>query len=875
MNLLSALSKLLILAVAAAPDSHTRHPDAVEVFDCDFSRSWDLNYDEWPDKWQRLFGPGLPRYVPIVIQADPTSRSGSYLAVKVNGGGAHVQTPFAAVSANFSYEVEARLRVTGLKYARAQVRQEFCDEEQHVLQTAEGPWLKATHGWVPTHIGPVNPTNPNIQLARVALVVEAGSRADLTGEVALDEIWMGRLPKMTVTTNSPFNVYTNKDDIEVTCALSGILDSDPEILFELLDATSQQLEKDRLQLEGKLIDERRSKASELIGANGRQQAAYAGSTTWRPPIRKDGFYKIRVTMQTAEGRVKQDVITVALAPPLDRPPKGEFGWSLAGDVIPMDFNNLSKLLPRVAINWVKMPVWYGPKDSERGDEFVILAEKLSAEDIEVVGVVDRPPADSDLAKMLSPDAMIADILSVDSSSWLPLLDPVLTRLSLRVRWWQLGDDYDASLASRTNLEAEMLKLREKLFRFGQEVNVGLGWRWSHSSATSAPASWQFQQLSATPALTGPELGSYLDLPRREGVRRWVLVEPLPKSTYDLETRARDLVEQMLAGKIHGADAIFVSKPFDDERGLMTNRGAPGELLLPWRTTASLLSAAKYLGSIQLPEHSHNRLFQSPTGEVVMVVWSDQPAKEVIHLGDDVKVLDVWGRERKPGEQENRQIIEVEPLPRFVVGVNPQIARWRIAAKFDAKHVPSVFGEAHPNKLFIHNTFPQGVGGTVELVAPDGWQISPTRIDFKLAANETISRPFEVSLPFDASSGRAPMRADFIVEADRQYRFSVYRELSVGDGEIQLETNTRVEDDGSLVVEQRMVNHGDKLVDFKCLLYAPGRRTQRTQVFRLGANPDVKLYRFPDGAQLLGAEFWLRVQEVDGARVLNHRFVVQQ
>jgi hypothetical protein len=47
------------------------------------------------------------------------------------------------------------------------------------------------------------------------------------------------------------------------------------------------------------------------------------------------------------------------------------------------------------------------------------------------------------------------------------------------------------------------------------------------------------------------------------------------------------------------------------------------------------------------------------------------------------------------------------------------------------------------------------------------------------------------------------------------------------------------------------------------------------VFRLGSSPDVKIYRYPDGAQLLGAEFWLRAQEVDGARVLNHRFVVEQ
>jgi hypothetical protein len=65
------------------------------------------------------------------------------------------------------------------------------------------------------------------------------------------------------------------------------------------------------------------------------------------------------------------------------------------------------------------------------------------------------------------------------------------------------------------------------------------------------------------------------------------------------------------------------------------------------------------------------------------------------------------------------------------------------------------------------------------------------------------------------------------------------------------------------------------VDFKCLLYAPGKRRQRTQVVRLGSSPDVKIYKYPDGARLIGAEFWLRVQEVDGRRVLNHRFIVEQ
>jgi hypothetical protein len=199
----------------------------------------------------------------------------------------------------------------------------------------------------------------------------------------------------------------------------------------------------------------------------------------------------------------------------------------------------------------------------------------------------------------------------------------------------------------------------------------------------------------------------------------------------------------------------------------------------------------------------------------------------------------------------------------------------MSVRFTELHVPSVFGKAHANHIEIRNTFAQGVGGSVELVAPKGWQISPPRIDFKLAAGESIVKPFDISLPFDASSGTAAIRADFAVDADRPYQFSVDRELVVGDGQVELETITRLEADGSLIIEQRMVNHSPTLVDFKCLLYAPGRRRQRMQVFRLGASPDTKTYRYPEGEQLIGAELWLRAEEVNGSRVLNHRFVVEQ
>lgn len=872
---MSLLSNLLILALLGPTGSQPRHPDTVEVFACDFGRDWDINYDNWPDRWQRVFGAGMPKYVEAGIVVDEAAPAGQCLRIKVNGGGAMLRGPCASVSEKFSYKVESKIQVRGLQHARVQLRVEFCDEQKQVIETIDGPWLQNTGGWVDCHIGPISPTDPRVQLARVAFVVEPGTLTDLSGDASLAAVWLGRLPRMAIKSNSAYNVYTDPRDVEVECDLSGIMDSDPDILFELLDASSQRLDGRRVQFEGRLITERRSKASEIVEPEPDQHVAYAGSTTWRPVIRKHGFYKVRVTMESEQGMLKRDVINLVVAPPLLRPSEGEFGWSLAGDETPLSFDDLAKLLPQAAINWVKLPVWYDPADPRRGDELVLLTEKLAAADIETVGVLDRPPAGAEFTRRLSPDAAIADTFAVDSSAWLPLLDPVLTRLSMRVRWWQLGADDDVSLAADDNLPAKLLDLREKLFRFGQEVNLGIGWDWTQEAIAGVALPWSFEQMSATPALTGPELAEYLELPNHSGVRRWILVEPLPRSEYDLQTRARDMVEQMLAGKIRGADAIFVARPFDDERGLMGNNGSPTDLFLPWRTAASLLGGTKFVGSIDLPSGSQNRIFENKQGEYLMVVWADEPCEENAYLGDDVRVVDVWGREELADADGEEQIVKVDRLPRFVLGLNPAVAKWRMDTRFALEHVPSVFGAAHNNKLLLHNAFPQGVSGTIEIVGPDGWQITPGRSDFKLAADEKFAKPIQVTLPFDATSGTSPVRIDFTVDGERQYRFSVYRDMKVGDGQLELDTYTRLEEDGTLVVEQRMVNFNPEQLDFKCQLYAPGRRRQRAQVTRLGESPDVKIYRYPNGAELVGAEFWLRAQEVDGGRVLNHRFTVEQ
>ncbi len=873
--MLSYASSLLILAALAVPVSEDRHIDAIEIFSCDFGDSWDRNYDSWPDRWTRRRGSEWPHYVSIYLGTISKQSKDPCLTVDLNGGSAEASSPPIPVSKNFSYVLEGSIRTGGLSNSRAQVRIDFCDDELRVIESATSQWFTGSNEWTEIRVGPVDIQKEEVSQARITLHVDQRGHVDLTGHVSLDNVWVARMPRMTVHTNSPYNVYTDPRKVVVTCDLSGIREKDPNIRFELLDASSHQLEDNTIRLDGRLITERHRKASDIISTSINLPDGYEGSTEWRPPIRQFGFYRVKVSMQTSKGTLKENVISIAVVPPIGKHSQGEFGWSLAGDDTPLSLDHLSELLPRVGVSWVKLPVWYGTSEPQRGDELIRFTEQLGAEDIEVVGVLDKAPSDIDFGKAIPDDLTIADLLSgEDPSAWLPSLDAVLTRLSLRVRWWQLGNDWDTSYSDFHRLEKELEELRGQLFRFGQEVNLGIGWPWTKSSTTATESSWDFQQHSTSPALTSDELSSYLSLQRPKGIVRWTLIEPLSRSSYDLETRTKSLVQQMLSAKIHGADGIFIAAPFDDERGLMSDAGTPTELLLPWRTTASLLSGTTYLGALRLPGGSENRLFENSEGEVLMVIWSQSPRQEILYLGEHVRVVDAWGRSKSPELQENRQVIEAKVLPTFVLGLNPHIAKWRMNARFVKKNIPSVFGSTHANAIEIKNPFEQGAGGYVILVPPKGWHMLPEKVDFKLSASESSQRPFQIVLPFDANSGNATVRADFVFSADHPYRFSIYRELIVGNEDIGIELHTRLTPDGTLLVEQRMVNHSDKKLDFKCLLYTSGRRRQRVQVFRLGSTPDVKTFAYRNGKELVGQEIWLRAEELGGTRILNHRIIIE-
>ena len=897
-----AASAILAGGATATED---RPADAVNVYHCTFGEEWDVNFDNWPDKWVRKTGLQYPHYVEIAIQDNADTPAKRHLQFDLDGAAAAVSSPPIRVLSRFSYMFEALLKTEKLKHSEVVVTLDFCDSEGRVLVSESSPPISVTKDWQKIRLGPLEPGDSKVDRVMINLVTVRGSKGDLHGRVSIADVWLARLPRIAVSTENPCNVYTALDEVVVHCELSGIRERNPEIRFQLFDAFNRERDAANFKLNGRLIVDDQQQSSELKDSSGSSTNGYEGREKWQPKIPDYGFYRVDVKMLSSDSAHGQDDaqgrqlgkgdVWLAIMPPLPPPKQGEFGWTLPDADKPLRFQDLSRLLPLVGINWVKLPVWFDANDARRGDELIRFVELLGASNIEAVGVIDHPPASVKQAGRSGRELPIAELLLDTTSPWLASLDPVMTRLSLRVRWWQLGRDGDTSFTSGTELIKRLAELRTLLFRFGQDVSLGINWDWESGNEIPGKVSWDFEQLCIKEHLSEQKFDELLSTPRNNSALHWILVEPPPwpkeVSPYDEATqsaRASEFVRRLVTAKVRGANQIMVSNPFDDHHGLMDSRGMPGELLLPWRTTAAMLGGTKYLGQMRLPAGSENHIFHRPDGQLVMVAWNRKPTREVLYLGENVTTFDLEGRliaaaiDRENAGDKEVDTIELGPKPVFVLGLHEAISRWRMATAFEHIQVPSINRLPHANSLKLKNFFPQGVGGSFRIVVPqdhgldessankgqpkestdfvpDRWTIEPPHGTFALAAGEETTIPFEVRLK-NAFFGKQPIRVDFFnVQADETYNFSVYTELEVGTGDLSLDVHTYLNEDGMLIIEQLMTNRAERLADFRCKLYARAGKPLRMQVYRLGPQVDKKIYRIPNGKELVGRKMLLDIE----------------
>ena len=565
-------------------------------------------------------------------------------------------------------------------------------------------------------------------------------------------------------------------------------------------------------------------------------------------------------------------VSLALARSLPTPAAGEFGWSVPHGEETLTLTQLAEVMGHSGCNWCKFPLWDESQPANREEQLVWFAERLGLRRIELVGLLSDPP--EALLKQLfgAESQQAAGIFSMPTQIWYPSLEPIMTRLSLKVRWWQLGLDRDQSFVGYPELGKKIEQLKKQFTRYGQRVYLGMGWSWLKELPAEKPT-WDFLTFSAEPPLTWEEQVSYLRATKNSGCLRWVVLDPLRREHYPLETRTADLAMRMIAAKMEGADGVFVPQAMSDSTGILNRDGTVGELFIPWRTVAHLLAGAKPLGSLQLPSNCRTQVFQRGE-EIVMAVWSDQPTSVPLFLGEDARQIDLWGSETAVPMEDGVQVLKVGPTPIFVTQISAALMRTQMSVQFESTKLASLFGQPQYNGVKLKSYFPQSIRGQVRIVTPATWKVAPKDINFKTAPGETMYQQFEVALPTDATTGRQLMRLDFDLTADRRYRFSIYRQLEVGLSDVYGEAFTRLNENGELEVEQRITNETDEILSFKCYLKPPDRKRLMLHIEDHGRGVDVKTYRLYDGEALLGKTIYLRAVEINGPRILNYSVVAQ-
>lgn len=879
----------LILAFVSAAPIEPRYPEATEVFHATFDASQDRDYDGWPDGWRRRHGPGYPHFVRIGIENTKHPTAGRCLAIVLDGGAGAALSPAFAAAPLYDYVADGFIRTEGLVHDRAWFSLTLLDDEGRVLETFRSPGVQRTSGWQHVRLGPVSPQSDRIRHAVLGVHLEPGDQADLRGRAEFADIWVGRLPRMTLTCNRPLALFTHPRDVIAVCRASGLSARGTTVAFELLDAFGKRLAVTDARF---VLEPSPGQASEPSGGPGttprlrtdKEATAslapaqgYVGKVAWNPPLPGPGFYRIGAAMPAESGRVHRREITLCVLDPAKSAIEGEFGWTVDPAAAPVARPGLVELLGQAGVGWVKCPLWASSKTGaasfQQTAEFV---EALRAQGIEIIGLLDPPPEEVRAKLDPSRPAAAAEVFALPREVWQPSMEFTVARLGSSVRRWQLGSDHDTSFVGFPTLLDTLGRVKAELGRIGRDTELGIAWSWMHEIPTysAGQMAWQFLTLSAQPPLDGRALRHYLAATRQAQVRRLVLVEPLPRTACALEERLADFAEQVVSAKAGGAEGIFLPAPFDPTRGVMQADGSPGELFLPWRTLALALRGAECLGSLSLSQQSTNWLFARQQ-QAVLVLWNRRNVQEDVYLGERAEVRDLWGRPVPAIASAGGLAVPVGPVPVMVFGGPRGLAEWLVRFRLARDRLSSVFAQRQSNQIELYCPFEQGVEGSVELSGPDDWIILPRKTRFRLAPGEKFQQPLEIILPANASCGAHRIRADFDMFAGQKYRFTLWRTVTVGLDEVRLEVSTRLTQDGQLEIQQRVINDREEPISLRCQLYAPERRRMSVQVVGLGRGEDLRVYRLPEGKELLGKTLWLQAEEVGGSRVLNYRFVAEE
>ncbi|MCH7687543.1 MAG: hypothetical protein IH899_12825, partial [Planctomycetes bacterium] len=200
-----------------------QYAGAIQVFHYTFESDQDRDFDRQPDDWTRRKGSEFPFYVKAEI--DPQrgqGESSQSLRFFVNGGPVVFYSPPVKIDGLHSYVFEGYIRTQLLRNDAVVISLSFLNEKRERIQRVLSRPVTGTHtDWVNVRIGPVVPMK-NIRSVVVGCHLVNGKKMDLRGSVWFDNLWLGKLPQMTLVSNFQSHFKKRSAPIEVMSNISGL-----------------------------------------------------------------------------------------------------------------------------------------------------------------------------------------------------------------------------------------------------------------------------------------------------------------------------------------------------------------------------------------------------------------------------------------------------------------------------------------------------------------------------------------------------------------------------------------------------------------------------------------------------------------------------
>ncbi|MBT6495923.1 MAG: hypothetical protein HOL01_15360 [Planctomycetaceae bacterium] len=258
---IAAASCYLALAgLMPAATEHDPFTGPVEVLRYSFDNEDELNVQPglWqPRGWTRRKGAEFPSYVKTGIDQKRGHDGDRSLRFNVNGGQAINYSPAVNIDSLHSYVFQGYIRTQLLKNDAALLSVSFLNHKRQRVQRFLSQPVSGTHkDWVRVRIGPIAPRD-DVRFVVIGCHLSHGKKMDIAGTVWFDELFLGKLPQLSLVSNFHTHFKQRFAPIEITANVSGL---DLDSLFKLtVDSQSEVIETLVL---GDIPDELKAKMAE-------------------------------------------------------------------------------------------------------------------------------------------------------------------------------------------------------------------------------------------------------------------------------------------------------------------------------------------------------------------------------------------------------------------------------------------------------------------------------------------------------------------------------------------------------------------------------------------------------------------------------------